>query len=140
MVSEQEGAAGEDGWRREFRIELPARVPLLKLAIPKDAGVSRAWVNGELALDNSIESKYKRDIDVLRLVWPGDGPVTVSLLTPERRPLRMSALTWHDLPPVLVAPFMGNWPRDAQPFLFGPRAEKIQEFDFPAVPVEGAMR
>ncbi len=44
----------------------------------------------------------------------------------------MAAVTWHELPGVLVAPFMGNWPDDARPFLYGPRAEKIQEFEFGA--------
>ena len=126
----EQTAEGEEGaWRREFRIDLPGQTPLLRLSFPKDAGISRAWVNGILALDKSIESKYRRDTDDLRLVYPGDGPVTVSLLTSSPGPFRFSAGTWHELPAVLVAPFMGNWPDDAQPFLLGPRAEKVQEFD-----------
>ena len=44
-------------------------------------------------------------------------------------PLPLYATTWHDLPPVLVAPFMGNWPDEARPYLFGPRAELIQPFE-----------
>jgi hypothetical protein len=28
---------------------------------------------------------------------------------------------------------MGNWPDEAQPFAYGPRAENIQEFELSAV-------
>jgi hypothetical protein len=127
-VSEEEG-----GWRRELEISLPQGSRLLRLAIPKELGLSRAWVNDELALDKSIETKHHRSADFLQLIYPGDGPVKIELLTESAGAFTLAAVTWHDLPGVLVAPFVGNWPGDAQPFLYGPRAEKIQEFEFNAV-------
>jgi hypothetical protein len=106
---------------------------LLRIAIPKELGLAKAWVNGELALDSSIETKHHRSADFLELVYPGDGPVKIELLTASAEAFTLAAVTWHDLPGDLVAPFMGNWPGDAQPFVYGPRAEKIQEFEFNAV-------
>jgi hypothetical protein len=119
----------EDGWHREFTISLPPDSRILKLAFPKEAGLGKAWVNGELALDTGIETKQKREVDTLQLVYPGSGPLKLELLVGSGEGFTMAAVTWHELPAVLVAPFMGNWPDDARPFLYGPRAEKIQEFD-----------
>jgi hypothetical protein len=117
-----------DGWHREFTVSLPPGSRFLKLAFPISAGLSKAWVNGELALDTELETKQKRPVDTLQLVYPGSGPVALELLTTSAESFTMAAVTWHDLPPVRVAPFLGNWPDDARPFLYGPRAEKIQEF------------
>jgi hypothetical protein len=119
----------DDGWHREFTINIPPGSRLLKLAFPKEAGLSKVWVNGELALDTEIETKQVRKVDTLQLIYPGDGPLKLELQTGSGDGFTMAAVTWHDLPAVLVAPFMGNWPDDARPFLYGPRAEKIQEFD-----------
>lgn len=122
----------ESGWRREFQLQLPERSRMLRLTMPKEAGLTKAWVDGELAYDSSIETKHQRKTDGLQLVYPAANPVKIELLTSTPGPFTLAAITWHDLPSVLVAPFMGNWPDDAQPFLFGPRAEKIQEFDVEA--------
>jgi hypothetical protein len=132
-VSNQSGREDEEGWRRAFQIDLPAIAPVLILTLPEEAGLKKAWVNGELAFDDSIESKHRQDRQRLQLVYPGEGPFAIELLTASADAFTMSAVTWHDLPAVLVAPFMGNWPDDAQPFLYGPRAEKIQEFVISAV-------
>jgi hypothetical protein len=123
----------EDGWHREFSVALPPGSPILRLSLPKDAGLSKAWVRGELALDSSIESKHKRKVNSLQVVYPGEEPVKVELLLESAAAFTLAAVTWHKLPDVLVAPFMGNWPDEARPFLYGPRAEKIQEFDFDAL-------
>ena len=104
----------------------------MRLAIPQEAGLTKAWVNGELALDKSIETKHKSTIDSLQLVYPGGGPVKFEILTTSPEAFTLAAVTWHDLPSVLIAPFMGNWPDEAQPFEYGPRAEKIQEFKLSA--------
>jgi hypothetical protein len=122
----------EAGWRREFEVTLPEGSRVLRLTIPREIGLARAWVNGEPAFDSSIETKHQREVDFLNLVYPGDGPVTIELLSASPAAFTLAAVTWHELPSVLVAPFMGNWPDEAQPFLFGPRAEKIQEFEFGA--------
>jgi len=122
----------EDGWHREFTIHLPANSRILKLAFPEEAGLTRAWVNGDLALDSETEIKNKRNVNTLQLVYPGNGPLKLELLTGSAAGFTMAAVTWHDLPAVLVAPFMGTWPDNARPFLYGPRAEKIQEFEFGA--------
>lgn len=122
----------EDGWHREFSVTLPPGSPILRLSIPKDTGLSKAWVRGELALDSAIESKHKRKVNTLQVVYPGEEPVQVELLLESASAFTLAAVTWHKLPDVLVAPFMGNWPDEARPFLYGPRAEKIQAFDFDA--------
>jgi hypothetical protein len=57
--------------------------------------------------------------------------LVVDLLTTNAEPITVAAVTWHELPGVLMAPFMGNWPDDARPVIYGPRAEKIQQFDLP---------
>ncbi len=129
-ITEQSSRSEADGWRHSFTIGLPPNSPILSLAIPKSAALGKAWINGELALDKSIENKYKRDVDTLQVIYPGDTPLEMELLTSSADGFTLAAVTWHELPGVLVAPFMGNWPDDARPFLYGPRAEKIQEFEF----------
>jgi hypothetical protein len=123
------GRQEADGWRRGLRVRPPDRSPLLWLTFGEEAGLSKAWVNGILAFDGSIDSKHHDRPPSLFLVHPGGGDLRIELLTSERKPLPLYATTWHDLPSVLTSPFMGNWPDDAQPFLFGPRAEKIQSFE-----------
>lgn len=115
------------GWRRQFRIDVPPDSRRLRLTFPEEAGLTQAWVNGELALDTSIPSKHEYVNRTLTLVYPGEGPLNVELLTESEQALTMAAITWYDLPENLVAPFMSNWPSDAKPFLYGPRAEIIQE-------------
>ena len=90
-------------------------------------------VNGVLALDNSIGTKQKSSVDSLQLVYPGGGPVKFELHSTSAESFTLAAVTWHDLPSVLIAPFMGNWPDEAQPYMYGPRAEKIQEFKLSSV-------
>jgi len=134
-LTEQPGHREEGGWRREFEAHLPDGSRYLRLTLPKEIGLTKAWVNGELALDNSIETKHKSTVDTLQLIYPGGGPVKFELLSTSPAAFTLAAVTWHDLPSVLVAPFMGNWPGEAQPFAYGPRAENIQEFELSAVEV-----
>ncbi len=132
-IEELSAAMEGDGFSREFDISVPGDGQFLRLAIPKTAGLEKAWVNGELALDNSLESKHKRWVDTLQVMYPEDGKVKVELLSSSPDAFTMAAVTWHELPGILIAPFMGNWPDDAQPYLYGPRAEKIQEYEFGAI-------
>jgi len=129
IVLEDQGVIQQDDvFVRTLNIQLPENTPLLRLAIPLEAELSRAWVNDVLALDTSIETKRSRKQYRLQLVHPGDQPVSLRLESPSSQGFTMAAVTWHPLPSILVSPFMGSWPDDAQPFLYGPRAEKIQEF------------
>jgi hypothetical protein len=66
------------------------------------------------------------------VINPGSESIQIGLLTTSMDEITLSATTWHDLPAVLVAPFMGNWPDNARPNHFGPRAEKIQSFELDA--------
>jgi hypothetical protein len=132
-LTEQPGQQEKSGWRREFEAHLPDGSRFLRLTIPKEIGLTKAWVNGELALDNSIETKHKSTVDTLQLIYPGGGPVKFEFLSDSPEAFTLAAVTWHDLPSVLIAPFMGNWPDEAQPFAYGPRAENIQEFELSAV-------
>jgi hypothetical protein len=128
LVTAQAVQAEENGWRHELMLTLPERSRILWMTIPREPGLEKAWVNGQLALDTSIGTRHRREVHALRLINPGDEPVKIELLTASGEPFTVAAVTWHDLPAVLVAPFMGNWPAEAQAVQYGPRAEKIQEF------------
>jgi hypothetical protein len=129
-----EALAEAGGWRRELVFDAVAGNRYLQLTVPPEIGLQRAWVNGELALDTSIEVKQKRRSFTLRVISPGADPLNVELLTRSADSFTASAVTWQDLPGVLTAPFLGNWPDDARPAFYGPRAELIQEFTVPAAP------
>jgi hypothetical protein len=119
-------------WRRELVFDIGEGQRLLQVTVPPEVGLQKAWVNGSLALDTSIETKYGRSISTLSLKYPVPGPLQIELLTQSPAGFTAAAVTWHDLPGVLSAPFLGNWPDNAQPAFAGPRAEKIQEFAVPA--------
>ncbi len=129
VTLEDRGVVEEEGvYVRNLAIGLPENTPLFRLTLPLEAEITRAWVNDELALDTSIETKHRRKDYRLQMVYPGSEAVTVRLESTSSIGFDVAAVTWHPLPSILVTPFMGNWPDDAQPFLYGPRAEKIQEF------------
>jgi hypothetical protein len=129
---EVEAAVEENGlWRRRLVVTPQANSPVLLLTLAAAAGLQKARVNGIVALDTDIVGKRKRSLRGLRLIYPGDGPVVIDLLTEAQGEADLAAVTWHPLPGVLTAPFMGNWPDDAQPFLLGPRAELVQQFTLP---------
>lgn len=129
-VLDQSLGEGEGGWLWEFTLEPAAASPMLQLTFPEESGLLQARVNGVLALDTTIETKRKRSDHTLRLVYPGITPLKVELLTETNAGFIADGLSWHKLPDVLAAPFTGYWPDDAQPFLYGPRAEKVQKFEF----------
>jgi hypothetical protein len=129
ITLEDQGVIEEDGvYVRTLTIELPENTPLFRLTLPLEAELSRVWVNEELALDTSIETKHSRDNYRLQLVHPRNEVLSLRLESGTSAGFDLAAATWHPLPSILVSPFLGNWPDDAQPFLYGPRAEKIQEF------------
>jgi hypothetical protein len=124
--------AGQSGWHRRLVLESPLAQRFLQISVAPEAGLRQVWVNGELALDTSIETKRPRQRFSVRLIHPAAGPLDVDILTATPDAFTIAVLTWHDLPGVLTAPFLGNWPDDAQPAYYGPRAEKIQRFTVPA--------
>mgnify|MGYP001817877228 FL=1 len=119
-------------WRRRFVLDMPESTPMVQLVIASDQLLEKAWVNGLLALDKSIQDKNSRPADRLRVIYPGAGPLEFELLTGSDETLTFAAVTWYPMPAVLTAPFMGNWPEDAQPFLYPPRAQKVQRFELKA--------
>jgi hypothetical protein len=133
-LAEQETRRQENAFQRKLTLRLPDNSPYIRLSLPIDLELQKAWVNGVLALDVSRkqESKRKWDVHFLSLVYPGSEPIEIELQTGSGQAATVSAVTWHDLPGVLTAPFLGNWPDEAKPFLFGPRAQKIQQFTLPA--------
>jgi hypothetical protein len=126
-VTGQSKQREESGWRHSFVLHVPERLEFLRLVMADANELEKAWVDGQLALDTSIESKHQGRIDSLHLINPGNGPFEIQLLTRNRNPVRIYATTWHELPDMLVIPFMGNWPDDAQPVHYGPRARKVQQ-------------
>lgn len=126
-----EAVVVDGNWRRELQVLAPADTPLLSLALPTGIGLIEVWVDGELAIARDRMSKKKQPIHRLRLLQPGARTYRVELVTEEQDPFRLAAVSWHELPGVLVAPFLGYWPDEAQPTQYGRRAEKIQFFDVP---------
>lgn len=121
-----------DGWRYRLELSHPPGLRQVRITVADGAAVQAAWVNGIVALDPAIQSGREDGSRTLRLVHPPEGRVLIDLLAAAPEALRLSAVSWHELPDALTEPFMGDWPDDAQPFDFGPRAEKIQYFDLAA--------
>jgi hypothetical protein len=119
-------------WRRRFVVDVPEGVPLVQIILDHEQLLEKAWVNGLLALDTTIRTKHRPPADRLQVVSPGPGPLEFDLLVGRQETVKLAAVTWHPLPAVLTAPFMGNWPDDAQPVFYGPRAQKIQRFELTA--------
>jgi len=117
----------QDGWRRSLEFESPVEQRFVQISVPLDPGLQKAWVNGELALDATLASKHKQKFNTIRLVNTGSGPLSLELLTSAPGPFELAVVTWHDLPGLLTAPFLGNWPDNARAAYYGPRAEKVQE-------------
>ena len=128
-IEQTEPVSEKGAWRRRLTVRFNAETPVLFLTIPLDSGLLLARVNGEPALDTAKETKRKRSRYGLRLVSPGADTMEIELVTSQPGPFGLDAVTWHELPGLLAAPFMGYWPDDAQPYYFGPRAEKIQTFE-----------
>jgi hypothetical protein len=120
------------GWRRSLELESAVEQSLVQISLPLDVGLQELRVNGELALDTALSTKQQRKTNTVRLINAGPGPFSLELLTTSAGPLKVAVLTWHDLPGVLTAPFLGNWPDNARAAYYGPRAEKIQEIEIPA--------
>jgi hypothetical protein len=97
--------------------------------------VQKAWVGEVPALDATLERKQQGELASLRLVYPPQGPLVVELFTDNAEPFTAAVVTWHELPGMLTAPFMGNWPDNASPVIHAPRAEKIQQFEVPGVTI-----
>lgn len=128
----QESEPDQGALRRRLQVGVPPGARFLELSLPAGAGLQKALVNGVLALDTSIESKHRRDTPAVRVYHPEGRMLNIELVTESAAALEVSALTWYELPGLLTAPFMGNWPDDAQPNRFGPRAEKIQRLELDA--------
>ena len=118
----------ETGWSHRFVLRAQERLEYLLLVIAKESLLDKAWVDGQLALDTSLESKHQRQADTLRLVNPDKSSFEIRLLTRSPDAVSLAVVTWHELPKALVAPFMLNWPEDAQAMEYGPRARKVQHF------------
>lgn len=121
----------QDGWRRTLELQSPVEQRFVQISIPLEPGLQKAWVNGELALDTSLVTKQKRNYTTIRLINAGAGPFELELLTSTPDAFTAAIVTWHDLPGLLSAPFLGNWPDNARAAYYGPRAEKIQEIQVP---------
>ncbi len=128
-VGDQEISRTDGGWRRRLQLELPSGTPLVQLALPASAGLQKAWINGVLALDTSLETKHRRPRSVLRVTYPESETLDIEILTTSGDALTTAVLTWHELPGVLATPFLGNWPDAAQPAQLGPRAEKVERLE-----------
>jgi hypothetical protein len=133
LTMTMQGFQTDDGkGRRRLNLDVPAGIPFVQLILPRESQLEQAWVNGVLALDTTIENKHQRTVDRLAVIYPDAGTLSVELLTGSLDPVRVAAVTWHELPELLTAPFMGNWPEDSQPLFVGPRAIKVQRFDLTA--------
>jgi hypothetical protein len=123
-----------EGWRWRLRIDYPPGSRFIQLTLPGEAGLRAAWAGGIPALEDADGAAGKGSRNRLRLVNPPPGPLDLELLTERAGPITLAVLSWHELPSLLTAPFMGNWPDDARPGSFGPRAEKVQSIELPPIP------
>lgn len=131
-VSDHSSRQDETSWRRRMVVQLPQDQRYLRLIMPAEIELEKVWVNGQLALDKSMPSRHRRAADSLRLISPGAGPFVIELLTGSEQQFRLSAVTWHDLPGVLSAPFLGNWPENAKALHSAPHASLVQYVQVPA--------
>jgi len=122
------------GRRYELEVTLPFETPLLQFAVPLDAGLETIRVDGELVVDAALKTKRAKTVHTLRLVNPPAGAIRLELEMASERPFPLAALTWHELPAMLTAPFLGNWPDEAKPNQLGPRAERVQRFEIGSAP------
>lgn len=122
------------GRRYDLEVTLPFETTLLQFTVPLDADLRTIRVNGEIAVDTSFKTKHARTVQTLNLVNPPPGAIRLELETASARPFPMAAVTWHELPAMLTAPFLGNWPDEAKPAQLGPRAERVQRFEIGSAP------
>ena len=122
----------ETGWSHRFVLHAHEGLEFLLVVIAKESLLDKAWVDGQLALDTSLESKHQRQDDSLRLVNPDKSSFEIRLLARSPDAISLAVVTWHELPKVLVAPFMRNWPENAQAVEYGPRARKVQHITLDA--------
>ena len=122
----------ETGWSHRFVLLVPDGLEFLSLVVAKENKLEKVWVDGQLALDSSLETKHRRKADSLRLVNPDKSSFEIRLQTGSPKAISLSAVTWHPLPKELVTPYMSNWPEDAQETQFRSRARKIQRIELEA--------
>ncbi|MDT8319630.1 MAG: M28 family peptidase [Xanthomonadales bacterium] len=115
-----------EAWRRTLRVVPGADTLAIRLVIPGEVGLAKAWLNGQPALDTALQPDHEWRQYMLRLTYPAPGPSTVELLTSSAEPFGLSVISRHPLPIALMAPFTDDWPDDARQAGLGPRAEKIQ--------------
>jgi hypothetical protein len=128
-----QGAEKEDsGWKRRMQLQVPAGTLFLRLIVPLEIGLEKAWINGLPVLDKEQFPREGRPADTLRIIYPGEGPFEVELLTSQPGSFELTATTWQPMPEVLAAPFLGDWPANAQPLHYGPRATRLQTIVLPA--------
>ena len=123
----------ESSWSHTFVLHAPERLQLLLMIFSKENSVSKAWVDGQLALDTSLESKGQRQVNSLRLINADKTSFEIRMLTDNPETLNFSMVTWHPLPTELIEPYMTGWPENAQAVIYGPRARKVQQFTLDGV-------
>jgi hypothetical protein len=135
-ISAAEVVVENDNWRHRLALSFPPGSHRIQLTVPEEVVVKTALVNGVLAFDASGATERKPRSQTLSLVYPPGGGAAIDIVTATPDAFRLAVTTWYDLPKELIAPFVGDWPDDARPFAYGPRAEKIQYFDLSAVTEE----
>ncbi len=127
---EQHESVMENGkWRRTLSLTVPANTPAVYLTLPLDARLVEAKIDGVLALDPSLPTRRARSAYRLRLIAPPPGPMTVELTLERPDPVRIEVMSWRELAPGLAAPYLADWPENAQPISIGHHARKIQLFE-----------
>jgi len=116
-------------WRRTLSLTVPEGTPAVYLTLPLEARLTNAKIDRVLALDPSLPTKRSRSAYRLRIVSPPPGTMTVELTLERPDPVRIEVVSWRELPQDLAAPYLADWPENAQPISIGHHARKIQMFE-----------
>ena len=106
-----------------LELAIPPDIELIAFRFPRSAGVSRAMVNGELALE--VKGKPVEGHQVA-INHPPAGTLRIEYQSAAVPGFDVLMTTRHALPAEVSAPFHDDWPEDAQPAFRGPRALQEQ--------------
>jgi hypothetical protein len=115
-------------WRHEFDLQPPKGNFRIQLVIPGAAELQAVYLDGQLALDSSRESKHSRTSHAIVLNNAGIRPFHLELVTDNGGPFQVKAASWFDFPVQLHSAYAGIWPGDARNFDSGSASVMIQQF------------
>jgi len=109
-------------------LEIPPGVRHLRVFVSEETGFRQVMLDGLLALDTNEKTRQKLRGNYLRINRPKAGPMRLEIELANSGDTDLQVEAWFDLPELVLAPYMDDWPLDAQPAMLGPRA--LKKFTF----------